>query len=116
MLFAVFGSMACSGASKVLCLGLLLIAGYHCARLPKLKALDTFRQNLPLNHSRSDRMWYGKLIILESSQQGSTDPESLLESDMDYQADMGMNTFSFLSFFKEMCCKLCKIEHKFLAC
>lgn len=99
MLFSVFGSMACSGASKVLCLGLLLIAGYHCARLPKLKALDTFRQNLTLNHSRSDRMWYGKLIILESSQ-GSTDPESLLDSDTDYQADMGMNTFSFLSLRK----------------
>lgn len=99
MLLSVFGSMACSGASKVLCLGLLLIAGYHCARLPKLKALDTFRQNLTLNHSRSDRMWYGKLLILESSQ-GSTDPESLLDSDTDYQADMGMNMFSFLSLRK----------------
>lgn len=99
MLCSVFGSMACSGASKVLCLGLLLIAGYHCARLPKLKALDTFRQNLTLNHSRSDRMWYGKLIILESFQQGSTYPKSLLDSDTDYQADMGMNRFSFLPFF-----------------
>lgn len=87
---AVFVSMACYGASKILYLGLFLFVGYHCARLPKLKALDKIRQNLTLNHSPSDRPWDGKLIILESSLQGSTDPRALLDSDTDYQADMGM--------------------------
>lgn len=91
MLCSVFVSMACSRASKILCLGLLLVAGYHCARLPKLKALAKSRQNLTLNHSQSDRLWHGKLIILESSLQESTDPKSLLDSNTDYQADMGMN-------------------------
>lgn len=90
VLRTVFVSMACYGASKVLYLGVLLVVGYHCARLPKLKASDKVRQNLTLNHSLSDRPWYGKFVISESSLQGSTDPKSLLDSDIDYQADTGM--------------------------
>lgn len=82
--------MACCGATKFLHLGLILLVGHHCARLPKLKALDEAKQNLTLNHNRSDRPGFGKLIILENSLQGSTDPETLLDSDADYQADMGM--------------------------
>lgn len=87
---SVFGSMACFGASNILYLGFFLVVGYHCARLPKLKALDNFKPNLTLNHSEPDWPWHGKFIILESSLQGSTDPKTLLESDTDYQADMGM--------------------------
>lgn len=87
---AVVVSMACCEASKILYLGLILVVGHHCARLPKLKALDKVRQNLTLNHSPSDQPWYGKLIILKSSLQESTDPKTLLDSDTDYQADMGM--------------------------
>lgn len=82
-------SMACCVASKILYLGLILFVGHHCARLPKLKALDKVRQNLTLSHRGSDHPWHGKLVILENSLQGSTDPETLLDSDTDYQADMG---------------------------
>lgn len=87
---SVLVSMACYAASKILYVGLFLVVGYHCARLPKLKALDKVKQNLTLHHNLPDRPWYGKFIILESSQQGSMDPKVLLDSDTDYQADMGM--------------------------
>lgn len=91
-----FVSMACSVGSKVLlCLGFLLVANCRCARVPKLKALDNWRKNTMLHHGQSDigQLWHGKLIIAQNSLQGSPAPESSLDSDAGYQADMGMYSF-----------------------
>lgn len=92
-----------SGDSEILslCLGLLLVASCHCARLTKFKALDELRRNSMRIHyqAKGNELRHGRLLIGHNSLQGAKlqgtkATRNLLDVDRDYQADMGMKNLN----------------------